>query len=35
MSLKIKKWISDLPEYAAGRTLEEIKKEYLLMDGVI
>ena len=28
MSLKIKKWISDLPEYVAGRTLEEIKREY-------
>ena len=28
MSLKIKKWISDLPGYVAGRTLEEIKKEY-------
>ena len=28
MSLKIKKWIAGLPEYIAGRTLEEIKEEY-------
>ena len=28
MGLRIKKWITDLPEYVAGRTLEEIKSEY-------
>jgi histidinol-phosphate aminotransferase len=28
MSLKIKKQIAGLPEYVAGRTLEEIKQEY-------
>jgi histidinol-phosphate aminotransferase len=28
MSLKIKKWIAGLPEYVAGRSLEEIKEEY-------
>jgi len=28
MSLKIKKWIAGLPEYVAGRTIEEIKEEY-------
>jgi len=32
MSLKIKKWISDLPDYVAGRTLEEIKKEYRISE---
>ena len=28
MSLKIKEWISDLPDYIPGRTIEEIKKKY-------
>lgn len=28
MGLKIKEWISDLPDYIPGRTIEEIKKKY-------
>ncbi len=28
MSLKIKKWISGLPDYTPGRSIEEIKKKY-------
>ncbi|MFC2145084.1 histidinol-phosphate transaminase [Actinomycetota bacterium] len=28
MSLKIKKWISGLPEYTPGRSIEEIKNKY-------
>ena len=30
MSIKIKEWISRMPEYVPGRTVEEIKKEYNL-----
>lgn len=30
MSLKIKQWISNMPEYIPGKTIEEIKKEYNL-----
>lgn len=32
MSIKIKKWISDMPEYIPGKTIEEIKKEYSLKE---
>lgn len=32
MSIEIKKWISDMPEYIPGRTIEEIKKEYNLKE---
>jgi len=32
MSIKIKKWLSGMPEYIPGRTIEEIKKEYDLKD---
>jgi len=32
MSLKIKKWISSLPDYTPGRSIGEIKKEYGLKD---
>ncbi len=32
MSLKIKKWILDLPEYIPGRTIEEIKEKYGLKE---
>lgn len=28
MSMEIKEWISKMPEYIPGRTIEEIKKEY-------
>ena len=28
MGLKIKEWISDLPDYIPGKTIEEIKKKY-------
>ncbi len=30
MSIKIKEWISKMPEYIPGKTIEEIKKEYRL-----
>jgi histidinol-phosphate aminotransferase len=30
MSIKIKEWISRMPEYIPGKTIEEIKKEYNL-----
>lgn len=30
MSIKIEEWISKMPEYIPGRTIEEIKKEYNL-----
>jgi histidinol-phosphate aminotransferase len=30
MKLKLKPWINDLPGYVAGRTIEEIKKEFKL-----
>lgn len=30
MSIKIKEWISKMPEYIPGKTIEEIKKEYNL-----
>ncbi len=30
MSIKIKQWILNMPEYIPGRTIEEIKKEYNL-----
>lgn len=32
MPVKLKPWISQLPEYIAGRTIEEIKKSYNLKD---
>jgi len=32
MSIKIKEWISKMPEYIPGRTIEEIKKEYGLKE---
>ena len=32
MSIKIKEWISKMPEYIPGRTIEEIKKEYGLRE---
>src|SRR4030042_803719 len=32
MSTKIKEWISTMPEYIPGRTIEEIKKEYGLKE---
>lgn len=32
MSIKPKEWINDLPEYIAGRTIEEIKEKYGLKD---
>lgn len=32
MGIEIKKWISDMPEYIPGRTIEEIKKEYNLKE---
>ena len=32
MGIKIKKWISDMPEYIPGKTIEEIKKEYSLKE---
>ncbi|MBM3707196.1 MAG: histidinol-phosphate transaminase [Actinobacteria bacterium] len=32
MKIKLKPWIQDLPEYVAGRTIEEIKKAYNLPD---
>ena len=28
MSIKIKQWVSGLPDYIAGRTIEEIMEEY-------
>jgi len=30
MGIKIKEWLSQIPEYIPGRTIEEIKKEYNL-----
>jgi len=30
MGIKVKQWISDMPEYIPGRTIDEIKKEYNL-----
>ena len=30
MTLKFKPWLIQLPEYVAGRTIEEIKKKYNL-----
>lgn len=30
MSIKVKKWISRMPEYIPGRTIDEIKKKYNL-----
>jgi histidinol-phosphate aminotransferase len=32
MGIEIKKWISDMPEYIPGKTIEEIKKEYNLKE---
>ncbi len=32
MGIKIKRWISNMPEYTPGRTIEEIKKEYNLKE---
>jgi histidinol-phosphate aminotransferase len=32
MGIKLKKWLSQIPEYIPGRTIEEIKKEYNLKD---
>jgi len=32
MSIKIKEWISKMPEYIPGKTIEEIKKEYGLKE---
>jgi len=30
MGIRVKQWISDMPEYIPGRTIDEIKKEYNL-----
>jgi histidinol-phosphate aminotransferase len=30
MDIKLKKWLSQIPEYVPGRTIDEIKKEYNL-----
>ena len=30
MTVKFKPWLNQLPEYVAGRTIEEIKKKYNL-----
>jgi histidinol-phosphate aminotransferase len=32
MDMKIKQWISNMPEYIPGRTIEEIKKQYNLKE---